>query len=90
MPRPITLCGGVASRLSSVEANVAAVRRVQARDEVEDGCLAGAVGADEADDLPLRHVERDVVDGDDAAEAAREVSRLQERHESDSKSSGFV
>ena len=80
MPRPMTLCGGTRSRLSPSNSDVAAVRRVEARDEVEDRRLARAVGADQADDLPLRHVERDVVDRDDAAEAAREVTRFEQRH----------
>ena len=69
MPRPITLCAGVGSRLA-LELDVATVRRVEPRDEVEDSRLAGSVRTYQPDDLALRHVERDVVDGDDAAEAA--------------------
>jgi len=37
-------------------------RRIEAGDQVEDGRLAGAVGADQADKLPRQHVEVEGVD----------------------------
>ena len=46
------------------------VGRREARDDVEQRGLAGAVGPDEAEDLAGPHVERDAVERPDAAEAA--------------------
>ncbi len=46
---------------------------------VQERRLPGAVGADEADDLAREHVERHVVDGDDAPEAHGQLLALQER-----------
>ena len=51
-----------------------AVRRlVYAGDAVEGRGLSGAVRADERHDLPLGNVQREVVDGDDAAELHRDI-----------------
>ena len=47
----------------------------EAGDGVDHAGLAGAVGPDEPDDAPGRHLERDVVDGDHAAVADGEVLR---------------
>ena len=55
---------------------------VQARDDVERRRLAGAVRADQPRDVALLDVERDAVEGDDAAEAHRHVPYLEERHRS--------
>jgi len=41
---------------------------IEAVDAVEHGTLAGAVGADDRQDLPLLDVETDTVQGLDAAE----------------------
>ena len=75
IPRRTTPCGGVESKRLALEVQLAGVRAVEPGDHVERGGLAGAVRADQADDLALAHVERDVVQRDDAAEAAREVLR---------------
>ena len=48
-------------------------RLIHAGDAVERGRLAGAVRADERHDLPLGNVQREVVDGDDAAELHRDI-----------------
>jgi hypothetical protein len=48
--------------------HLAARRRQHAGDEVEGGRLAGAVRADQAEDLARADLEADVVDGDQAAE----------------------
>ena len=50
-------------------------RRGEARDEVEQRGLAGAVGSDDAEDLAGRHRQRHVVDGPDPTEAHRQVER---------------
>jgi hypothetical protein len=58
----------------------AGIGLVQARDDVEQRRLAGPVRPDQADDLPLLYVQRDVVDGDDAAEPPRHVADLEQGH----------
>src|SRR5207245_9033130 len=49
--------------------------------QVETGRLAGAVGADQADDLALVDGEVDAVDGGQATEEPGEITGLEERHE---------
>src|SRR5207253_4051139 len=61
------------------EADVSALRRVEPAQAVEERRLAGAVRPDEADDLPLAHVERDAVERDDATEADGEVANGEDR-----------
>jgi hypothetical protein len=58
----------------------AAGRIVDARDEVEDRRLAGAVGADDREHLPLLDGEAHPVEGLDAAEVDLEVLGREERH----------
>ena len=53
IPRRTTRCGGVRSRLSPSNAISPVVGLVEARDQVEERRLAGAVRADQADDLAL-------------------------------------
>ncbi len=50
-----------------------------AGDDVERGGLAGAVGADQAQDRALRHGERDLGQGDQAAEPHRDGVDLERR-----------
>jgi hypothetical protein len=57
----------------------AAVLRQVAADHVEDRGLAGAVRADEAEDLVLVQGERHVGDGADAAEPLRQPGHLEHR-----------
>ena len=49
----------------------------EAGDGVDEGRLAGAVGADQAEDLAGSDVEVDAVEGDDATEADGEVAHLE-------------
>ncbi len=51
-------------------------RRQVAGEHREGGGLAGAVGADEAEDAALRHLEGDVVDGGEGAERARHALEI--------------
>ena len=69
-----------AQQALAVEDDLALVRLVEPRDQVEERRLAGAVRADQADDLALAHVERDVVDRDDPAEPPRHVLDREQRH----------
>src|SRR3546814_912327 len=59
--------------LAALERDRAAVARVVADDGVEQGGLAGAVGADESGDLALRHREGDGAVGLHAAERLRHL-----------------
>ena len=61
------------------ERDLAAGRVEDAGDDVEERRLAGAVGPDQADDRALRDREVDVVDGDQAAEALRDVLGVEEQ-----------
>src|SRR5260370_1950641 len=68
---------------AAAEVDVAALRRVEPAQTIEERRLAGAVGTDEPDDLAVGHVERDAVERDDAPEAHGEVADGQngrERH----------
>ena len=56
-----------------LEVNPARGRGVDARDQVEDRALAGAVGADDRKDLALLDREIDGVDRLEAAEMQREI-----------------
>ena len=60
---PLLQRHGVAARVEPEDGNRAAVGRAQAFDALHGGGLAGAVGADQAEDLARLDVEGDVVDG---------------------------
>src|SRR5207244_3434821 len=62
----------------AVEQDLALVRPVDARDEVEERRLPGSVRADHADDLSLVHVQVELVDDREAAERLRDVAELQQ------------
>ena len=68
----------------AVEADIALIRRVEARDHVERGRLPGAVGADQADDLAGLRDERDAVERDDPTETLRDILDLEQRQSRDS------
>src|SRR5207302_1978394 len=61
------------------EQDLAAVRLDEPRDGVEDGGLAGAVRADDPEDLAFLELEADAVQGVDAAVALRDVPGLEDR-----------
>jgi hypothetical protein len=61
------------------EADLAAIRRVKAGDDVDAGRLARAVGADEAQDLARLQVEAQAVQGAERAEALDEPRDLEDR-----------
>ena len=71
----------------AVQVHGAAGRPVHAGDDVEEGRLACAVGADHRHDLTGFDRERDTVEGDDSTEAHAEVAHIEERHRSRSLSS---
>ena len=61
-----------------VEQDVAVVGPVDARDEVEEGGLARAVGADHADDFALGDVQIQLGHDLQAAERERDAAQLQQ------------
>src|SRR5207244_1001632 len=63
----------------SFEAHLSAAGRERSGDHVEERRLPRAVGADDADDLPVRHLEREVGQGTDPAERPGDVAHLEER-----------
>src|SRR5437667_11154151 len=74
--------GGEADELQPtvVEPDPAVRRLVEARDQVEAGRLPRAVGPDEADDLALLDLERQIVHGPEPTEVLRQAFGLEKRH----------
>ena len=64
----------------AVDQDLAGIGRVGAGERADQRRLAGAVAADEADDLAGVEVDGDAVDGVDAAERDEDVAHLDERH----------
>src|SRR3546814_14283839 len=64
---------------AALEGDAARPRLVEAIDAVEHRRLAGAVRADDREDLALADLEADVVDRGDAAEAEPDVLKRQHR-----------
>jgi hypothetical protein len=56
----------------------AGVGLVNAREQLDEGGLAGAVVAQEAVDLAGAHAQRDVLQGDHATEVLRDAARLED------------
>src|SRR2546423_1427232 len=69
-----------AQQAAPVEGDLAAVGPVEPRDQVEDRRLSRAVRPDQPDDLALADVERDAVDGNDPAEAPRQLLDRKQGH----------
>ena len=76
LARPV---GRPAADVPAGELHATAVRSVLAEDAVEQGGLAAAVGADDAEDLAVPDLERHVVDGLDAAERLVDVGDAHHR-----------
>ena len=80
MPRRATRSTRRAEQALPVEAELARVRLVQTRHDVEERRLPRAVRPDQPDDLAGVDVQGDVVDRHDAAEPARDVANFEQRH----------
>ena len=63
----------IAADVDAADRRGAARRLQQPAQHADRGRLAGAVAAEEAEDLALAHVERQAIDGDEVAEAPREI-----------------
>src|SRR3984957_9124997 len=74
--------GLVAGDVGAGEHDAAGVRREDAVDQVEQGRLAGAVRPDQAEDLALAHLEREVAHGLQAAEALAHLGEREDRRHS--------
>ncbi len=59
------------------EPDAAMVGPIDAADHIEDGGLAGAVGTDQPQYLPLGHIKRNAVHGADATEALMNIVDLE-------------
>jgi len=64
----------------AVEDDVAGVDAIEPCDHVERGCLAGAVRPDQPGDRAFCHVERHVVERDDAAEPQGSLLKRKKTH----------
>src|SRR5262249_33808794 len=73
----------LAEEALALEADRPRVGLVEARDQVEERRLAGAVRPDQPDDLPGLDIERHVIDGDDAAETSPYVLEREQRQVSE-------
>ena len=82
MPSAAIRCGGYVGDVAVFENEAAGRWLVDAADQIEDGGLAGAIGADDGEYFALVHREADAVDGADAAEIDDEIVGLEERHRS--------
>src|SRR5439155_14926969 len=79
--------GPHAADVLALEAHGAARGRQQAREDVDERRLAGAVGADDRHELAAPDPQRDAVEGADAAVEHPYVDRLQQRHAGRSRAS---
>jgi hypothetical protein len=61
------LKGLAANQVLPIQANLTLIRGVNTGEKVEDGGLAGPVGADQADNLPAGNLEAYVLDGSQAS-----------------------
>jgi len=68
-----------AGELVRLEPGAAGLKTHVSGDDVDERRLARAIGADQAEDLPLLQLERDAVEGDDAAEPHRDIANLEQR-----------
>jgi hypothetical protein len=67
------------AQVVAAESDPALRRTVEARDHVEHGRLAGAVGADQREDLPIADLEAEPAQRREAAEADREIFDTEHR-----------
>ena len=74
--RTFTIDGRVAIDLQALDADLAAVVAFQPVDTAQDGRLAGAGGADDADHLALLHGRRDALEHLVLAKALVDVGQL--------------
>ena len=77
---PDAAVDGPPGHVLAAEDHTPALRAQNADDDAHQGGLAGAVGTDEAEQLALGHVERDVLDGNHSAEPHGNVLDAEQGH----------
>ena len=82
MPRPAMPEAESLQETLPVEADPAGHRIVEARDEIEQRRLSGAVGPDDGEDLALLHVERHLLQRGHASESQSRFTYLKQAHRS--------
>ncbi len=80
MPRHTRRAGNRAGNVLAVENDAAGRRPEKSGDQVEERCLAGAVGADHGAQFARLDIHRHVADGDQAAEMLGDILDLQQTH----------
>ena len=78
--QPGPLVGRHVGDVPTLEPDLAGVGLVEAGEAVEERGLAGPVGTDQRSDAARRHLQRDVVDCEQTAEALDDGIGLEERH----------
>ena len=74
---------GPAGHVLAAEDYASALRAQDTGEDAHQGGLAGAVGADEAEQLALVHFQRDVLYGDHSAESQGDVLGAEQGHRPD-------
>ncbi len=77
-PAPAEILGGEPAHLLAPEVDLARVVREVARDQVEEGRLPGAVGADDGAQVAVGHVQIHPVHGLEASEVLLQAHRLED------------
>ena len=72
---------GIAAHVDAADDRGAGGRLEQAAEHADGRRLAGAVGAEEAEDFSLLHIEADVIDGHEPAEASRQIANDDGAHD---------
>ena len=78
MPSRAARSGVSCDQYLAVECDAAGVGGVEARKAVEQGRLAGTVGADQSDDLAATHSEADILVGAQSAEMLAQTAHLEQ------------
>ena len=77
MPRCAVRCSGQARDVAPLEEDRTAGRRQVAAQQIEEGCLAGAVGTDDRVQRTRPHLNAYIVHGDQRAELSAQIARFQ-------------
>src|SRR5205823_5400979 len=70
----LAFASGASRRILAVDEDFTGIGRGQASDDAQQGGLAAAAGTEQRDQLTLADLERDPVQGDEAAEAFADVA----------------
>jgi hypothetical protein len=79
-PPPADLKGFAANQVLSLQANLTLIRGINTREKVEDGGLAGSVGADQTDDLSPPNLEADILDSSQTPKMLGQTIHLKKSH----------